>query len=29
MDIKSLEELQKQFSADAGKIRIIALLSPT
>ena len=29
VDIKSLDELQKQFSADSGKIRIIALLSPT
>ena len=28
-DLKSLDELQKQFSADAGKVQIIALLSPT
>jgi len=28
-DLKSLDELQKQFSADADKVRLIALLSPT
>jgi hypothetical protein len=29
LDLKSLDELQKQFSTDTGKVRIIALLSPT
>jgi hypothetical protein len=28
-DLKSIDELQKQFTSDAGKVRIIALLSPT
>lgn len=28
-DLGSLEELQKVFQNDAGKVRIIALLSPT
>ena len=28
-DLKSIEELQKQFVSDAGKVRIITLLSPT
>jgi len=29
IDLKELSALQKQFTADAGKVRIIALLSPT
>jgi hypothetical protein len=28
-DLKSIDELQKQFNSDAGKVRLIALLSPT
>ena len=28
-DLSSLDELQKVFQNDAGKVRIIALLSPT
>lgn len=28
-DLKSLDDLRKQFTADAGKVRMIALLSPT
>ena len=28
-DLKSLNDLQKQFNADAGNVRLIALLSPT
>jgi len=29
LDLKSLDDLQKQFTSDAGKVRLIALLSPT
>ncbi len=28
-DLKTLDELQKQFNSDAGKVRLVALLSPT
>lgn len=28
-DLKTIDELQKQFTSDAGKVRLIALLSPT
>jgi len=28
-ELKSLDELQQQFTSDAGKVRMIALLSPT
>jgi hypothetical protein len=28
-DLKNIDDLQKQFTADAGKVRMIALLSPT
>ncbi len=28
-DLKNIDELQKQFNSDAGKVRLIALLSPT
>ena len=28
-DLKSIDELQKQFNSDTGKVRLVALLSPT
>jgi hypothetical protein len=28
-DLKSIDELQKQFNSHAGKVRLVALLSPT
>ena len=28
-DLKSLDDLQKPFNSEAGKVRLIALLSPT
>lgn len=28
-DLKSLDELQKHFTANAGKVRLVSLLSPT
>jgi hypothetical protein len=28
-DLNSIDELQKQFNSDAGKVRLVAVLSPT